>query len=81
MSVELLLVPSFAARVFSVDTPVFSSHQKTTLPNSNSIWNAGTHFNEVLRIPKCLKGKQIDLVMHGLGSHLDELNYSICIRI
>ena len=77
----LLMFLSLAPRVFSPGTPVFSSPQKTTLPNSNSIWNAGTHFNEVLGIPECFKGKQIDLVMHGFGSHLDEWNCSICMRI
>ena len=53
------LVLSLAPRGFS---PVFFSPKKTTLPNSNSIWNARGHFNEFLRIPKCFTGKQIDLV-------------------
>ena len=56
------LVLSLAPRGFSPGTPVFFSPQKTTLANSNSIWNARGHFTEFLRIPKCFTGKQIDLV-------------------
>ena len=33
------LVLGLAPRGFSPDTPVFPSPQKTTSPNSNSIWN------------------------------------------
>ena len=33
--------------------------QKPTFPNSNLIWNAGTHLNEFLRTPECFEGKQI----------------------
>ena len=36
---SLLLVPSFAPRGFSRGTPVFSSSQKPTLPNSSLIRN------------------------------------------
>ena len=34
-----------------------------TLPNSNSIWNTLTHFNEFSRTPKCFMGKQITLFL------------------
>ena len=43
---SLLLVLSFAQRGFSLGTLVFSSPQKPTLPNSNSIWNARTRLKE-----------------------------------
>ena len=36
---SLLLVLSFASRGFSPGTPVFPSHQKPTVPNSNSARN------------------------------------------
>ena len=36
---SLLLVLSFAPRGFSPGTPVFPSHQKPTVPNSNSASN------------------------------------------
>ena len=36
---------------FSLDTPVFPSSQKSTLPNSYSIWNAWTRLSEFLRTP------------------------------
>ena len=52
---------SFAPRGFSPGTLVSSSPQKTTLSNSNSIWNARTRFNEFIRIPKCFVGKQITI--------------------
>ena len=45
---SLLLVLSFAQRGFSPGTPVFSSPQKPTLPNSNSIWNTRTRLNEFI---------------------------------
>ena len=35
--------------------------KKPTLPNSNSIWNILTYFNEFSRTPKCFMGKQITL--------------------
>ena len=58
---SLLLVLSLAPRGFSPGSvcPVFSSPQKPTLPNSNSIWNARTHSNEFVRTLKCSVGKQI----------------------
>ena len=34
-----------------------------TLPNSNSIWNARTHFNEFLRISMCSVDKQIKITI------------------
>ena len=43
---SLLLVLSFASRGFSLGTPVFPSHSKPATPNSNSIWNPRTCFNE-----------------------------------
>ena len=48
---SLLLVLSLAPRGFSPGTPVFPSPQEPTRPNSNSIWNARTHFNEFLKSP------------------------------
>ena len=48
---SLLLVLSLAPRGFSSGTPVFLSPQEPTRPNSNSIWNARTHFNEFLKSP------------------------------
>ena len=56
---SLLLVLFFATRGFSLGTPVFPSPQKPTLPTSNSISNARTRFNELLRSPKCSIVKQI----------------------
>ena len=47
---SLLLVLSFAPRGFSPGTPVFSSPQKPTFSNSNSIWNARTRLNEFIWI-------------------------------
>ena len=37
----------------------FPSPQKQTLPNSISIWNARTRFNDFLRTPKCSAGKEM----------------------
>ena len=56
---SLLFVLSFAARGFSPGTPVFPSPQKLTCPNSNSISNARTRFNEFIRTPKCSVREQI----------------------
>ena len=56
---SLLLVLSLVPRGFSLGTPVFSSPQKPTLPNSNSIWNARTRLNEFTTTPKCSLDKQI----------------------
>ena len=53
MWVELLWVLSFSPGGFSPGTPVFPSTQKPTPPNSKSIWNARTRFNEFIRTPKC----------------------------
>ena len=50
---SLLLVLSLVPRGFSPGTLVLPSPLKPTLSNSNSIWNAGTRFNEFLRTPKC----------------------------
>ena len=50
---SLLLVLSFSPGGFSPGTPVFPSTQKPTPPNSESIWNARTRFNELIRTPKC----------------------------
>ena len=41
-----------------VEFVVRSHPKKPTLPNSNSIWNARTQFNEFWRTPKCYVGKQ-----------------------
>ena len=41
---------------------MFPSPQKPTLPNSNSIWNARTRLNELLRAPLCSVCKQITIV-------------------
>ena len=44
---------------FSPGTPVFPSPQKpTTLPNSNSIWNARTRLSEFIRTLNCFVGKK-----------------------
>ena len=56
---SLLLVLSLAPRGLSPCTPVFLSPKKSTLPNSNSIWNARRRLNEFVRTPKCYVGKQI----------------------
>ena len=56
---SLLLVLSFAPRGISPGTPVFPSPQKpTTLPNSNSIWNARTRLDEFIWTLKCFVGKK-----------------------
>ena len=52
---------SFAPRGFSPGTPVFPSPQKSTLQNSNSIWNARTHLKEFIRTHKCPVYKQITI--------------------
>ena len=58
---SVLLVLSLAPRGFSPGTPVFPSPYKPILPNSISIWNAQTHFNEFSRTPKRSIGKQITI--------------------
>ena len=50
---SLLLVLSLVPGGFSPGTLVLRFPLKPTLSNSNSIWNAGTRFNEFLRTPKC----------------------------
>ena len=55
---SLLLVLSFSPRGFCPGTPVFSSPQKPTPPNSNSIWNARTLLNEFIRTLQCFVGKK-----------------------
>ena len=45
---SLLLVLSLAPRGFSPGTLVFSSPQKPTFSNSDSIWNARTHLNDFI---------------------------------
>ena len=59
---SLFLVLSFAPWGFFPGTPVFTSLQKPTLPNSNSIWNARTRLNELLRTPLCSVCKQITIL-------------------
>ena len=59
---SLFLVLSFAPWGFIPGTPVFLSPQKPTLPNSNSIWNARTRLNALLRTPLCSVCKQITIV-------------------
>ena len=66
---SLLLVLSFVPRGFSPGTPVFSSPQKATFPNSNSIWNARTRFNKFFSTPKCFVGKQITLEITSSSSY------------
>ena len=46
-------------KFFSPGTSVLPSPLKTTLSNSNSIWNARTCFNEFSTTPRCSVGKQI----------------------
>ena len=67
---SLLLVLSVALRRFSLRTLVFPSHQKpTTLPNSNSNWNAWTCLKEFITNPNCFVGKQITIAS-GAGRAL-----------
>ena len=47
---SLLLVLVLAPRGFSPGTPVFPSPQKTTFPNSNSIWNPRATGLSVVRL-------------------------------
>ena len=49
MWVEFVVGSLLAPRGFSPGTPVFTSPQKPTFPNSNSIWNARTRINEFFR--------------------------------
>ena len=56
---SLLLVLFLAPRGFSPGTPVFSSPQKPTFPNSNSILECTDISERVLWTPWCSVGKQI----------------------
>ena len=67
---SLLLVRSLAPRGFNPGTPIFPSSYKPTLPNGNSIWNAPTRFNELLKTPKRSVGKQITIYFFFLSFHL-----------
>ena len=64
---SLLLILFLALRGFFPHTLVFPSPQKTTLPNSNLIWNARTRLNEFVRALKCLVGKDIAIYTFCLG--------------
>ena len=46
----MMLVLSLALRGLCSGTPVFLSSQEPTLRNFNSMWNAGTSFNELLKL-------------------------------
>ena len=59
---SLLLVLFLAPRGFSQGSTVFPFPWKPALPNSNSMWNAWTRFNEFLKTPKCSMGKQITII-------------------
>ena len=59
MWVEFVLGSLSCSKRFFSGTPVFPSPQKTSLPNSNSIWNARTLFNDFLRTPRWSVSKQI----------------------
>ena len=52
------VVGSLLCPGFSPGTPVSPSPQKTTPPNSNSIWNARTRLNEFIWTLKCFVGKK-----------------------
>ena len=52
---------------------------KPTLPNSNSIWNIQTHFNEFLRTLKCSLGKQITILLQ-LTSVLLKVNLWLLLK-
>ena len=52
---------------------------KPTLPNSNSIWNVQTHFNEFLRTLKCSWGKQITILLQ-LTSVLLKVNLWLLLK-
>ena len=59
MWVEFVVGSFSCSKRFFSGTPVFPLPKKTSLPNSNSIWNARTLFNECLRTPRCSVSKQI----------------------
>ena len=73
MWLSLLLVLSLAPRGFSPGTPVFSSAQKPTLPNSNSIWNALTRLNEFIWTLLCFVVKKSNL--HGFFFCMSSRNW------
>ena len=70
----LLLVLSLAPRGLSPGIPVSLSPEEPTLRNFNSMWNAGTSFNEFLRTPKCSVGKQITNLQLQIRSCLNEFS-------
>ena len=75
----LLLVLSLAPRGLSPGTPVFPSPEEPTLRNFNSMWNAGTSFNEFLRTPKCSVGKQITNLRLQIRSCLNDFSKAHCL--
>ena len=75
----LLLVLSFAPRGLSPGTPVFPSPQEPTLRNFNSMWNAGTSFNEFLRTPKCSVGNQITNLQLQIRFCLNDFSKAHCL--
>ena len=64
-----LMSPGFKSRLRSLpcserflsDYSGFPAPQKSTLPNSNSIWSARTRLKEFIRTFKCFVGKQITI--------------------
>ena len=64
MWVELVVGSLLCYETFFFRYSNFPLALKTlTLPNSNSIWNARTHFNEFLRISMCSVDKQIKITI------------------
>ena len=59
MWLEFVVGSLFCCKSFFFWVLRFSPLLKKNLPNSNSIWNTQTHFNEFLRTPKCSFGKLI----------------------
>ena len=76
---EFMLVLSLAPRGLSPGTPVFLSSQEPALRNFNSMWNAGTSFNEFLRTPKCSVGKQITNLQLQIRSCLNDFSKARCL--
>ena len=75
MRVEFVVSSLLSSERFFSGYPSFLLSPKT-FPNSNSIWNARTRFNEVFSTPKCFVGKQITLEMTNSSSY----NH-VCYRI
>ena len=75
MRVELVVSSLLSSERFFSGYPSFLLSSKT-FPNSNSIWNARTRFNEFFSTPKCFVGKQITLEMTNSSSY----NH-VCYRI